>query len=650
MIIYDCESYPNFFSLGAESMDRDDYFDWEISTRRNDIRSLYEWLVYLRDNHIPMIGFNNVGYDYQLIHEIMTDPFNITAARLFEITTRIINSQNQFEHTIPIFKRIIPQIDLYKIHHFDNIAKRTGLKFLQGNMRAESVEDLPIAPGTVMTEQDMDVTLLYGRHDVKETKRFAHFSRHLIDFRRDLQNELDGDVMNFNDAKIGIKMIEKELGKDRCYVKNPATGRSEPRQTIRGEIDLNEIIFPYIKFHTSEFNRILQYLKSQKIMSTKGVFNDLVAHYNGLSYHFGTGGMHASVERKVIHSDDYYVIKDVDVTSQYPLIAIVNRLYPEHLGERFVDVYASIRDKRLTYKKGTMENQSLKLALNAAYGKSNEVHSWMFDPKYTMSITINGQLLICMLAELLMFIPGVEIIQVNTDGVTILCPRHMEEQFNKTCKEWEQYTLLNLEFANYKSMFIRDVNNYIAVYMDGKTKRKGAYVFHEEWKDYDAWWHKSYNQIAVRKAAFDAMVNGIPPEISLFANKDMFDFMIMYKARGQDLLYLGERQQQKTLRFYVANDGEKLIKRSPPAAGGIIGQYKRRNGVSQFHYDTIMQSLPPGTWDPRIHTKNKSVYKTRETSIIAGWNICECNHIDNFDWSNVNYNYYIEQAKDLIIT
>jgi len=34
-----------------------------------------------------------------------------------------------------------------------------------------------------------------------------------------------------------------------------------------------------------------------------------------------------------------------------------------------------------------------------------------------MTITINGQLLLCMLAERLAVIPSLELIQVNTDGI-----------------------------------------------------------------------------------------------------------------------------------------------------------------------------------------------------------------------------------------
>ena len=52
------------------------------------------------------------------------------------------------------------------------------------------------------------------------------------------------------------------------------------------------------------------------------------------------------------------------------------------------DVY----NQRKSFAKGTAENAMLKLALNSVYGDSNNKYSVFYDPKYTMNITINGQL------------------------------------------------------------------------------------------------------------------------------------------------------------------------------------------------------------------------------------------------------------------
>ena len=55
----------------------------------------------------------------------------------------------------------------------------------------------------------------------------------------------------------------------------------------------------------------------------------------GVDFHFGIGGVHASVENRKFQSNADYVIIDLDVTSMYPSVAIANRFAPEHLGEVF---------------------------------------------------------------------------------------------------------------------------------------------------------------------------------------------------------------------------------------------------------------------------------------------------------------------------
>lgn len=153
-------------------------------------------------------------------------------------------------------------------------------------------------------------------------------------------------------------------------------------------------------------------------------------------------------------------------TSYYPSLAIANRFFPEHLGEEFCDIYADMKAQRVNYPKGTPENAMLKLALNGVYGDSNNKFSPFYDPLYTMCITVNGQLLLCMLYEQLRKIKGLELVQANTDGLTVRLQRKDIDNLRKVCSDWEDLTGLELEEVRYKMMHIRDCNNYIAVYED----------------------------------------------------------------------------------------------------------------------------------------------------------------------------------------
>jgi hypothetical protein len=482
--VYDVEAFPNCFTLSAEPLNHsDNCATWEISDYRDDRYYLLQWFEWLRGTQTPMIGFNNVFYDYRMIHFFMLNP-NASVQDIYAENQRLFASQDRFGGQIWERDRFAPQIDLFKINHFDNRAKTTSLKALQINMRSRTVLESRVPFGTVLTQQQIEQDIIpYNVHDVKETKRFAQYCKGAIDFRVGMIGQLGNhplEVLNYNDTKIGEKMLEKRLGDDVCYKIVPRYpgdnyGKREKRQTYRREIKVDEIILPYVRFENPEFQRILDYMREQVLkpddlddpeaeIKTKGVFK-LQANVGGLVFHFGTGGVHASVERKVLRSDGNWCLRDIDVEGLYPNFAIVNSLSPEHLGQHFTTEYAKIPAERKTHAKGTYMNGALKLAANGAWGKSNSKFSVFYDPKYAMTIPINGQLVICMLAEkLLAGLQTISLIAVNTDGITYRLHRSELERAKQIESDWQVLTRLKLEECFYSRLFIRDVNNYIAEY------------------------------------------------------------------------------------------------------------------------------------------------------------------------------------------
>jgi hypothetical protein len=304
----------------------------------------------------------------------------------------------------------------------------------------------------------------YNKHDVAQTKLFYYKTLEMIKFREELTHLYQRDFMNHNDTKIGKDYFAMKLEEAGVALYNFGPSGRTPRQTKRPTIALKDAILPWIEFSNPEFTRVLNWLKGQVITETKGVFEDVTARVNGFEFVFGLGGIHGSIESEIVESDSDFVIVDLDVSSYYPNLAITNRFYPQHLGETFCDIYKHLYEQRKTYPKGSAENAMLKLALNGVYGDSNSAFSVFYDPLFTMSITLNGQLLLCKLAESLMSIDGLQLIQVNTDGLTVRVPRANKYSVDLVRERWEEMTKLELEEALYKTMYIRDCNNYIAVY------------------------------------------------------------------------------------------------------------------------------------------------------------------------------------------
>lgn len=464
--IYDIETYPNVFTLYVIRVSDNSRWLFEISDRKNQSQELKAFLDSLHTNPSRMVGYNNVGFDYPIIHEflaVMRGYPECNAYTLYLKCQSIINAQNndRFSNMVWESDWYVPQLDLFKIHHFDNVARSTSLKMLEFVMRSDNIQDLPFPPGTTLTSEQIDELIKYNAHDVEQTLKFYNESTDQIRFREELSEKYNRNFINHNDTKIGKDYFIMRLEESGvpCYTFSP----KKPIQTIRPIIHLKDVILPYIHFDNPEFNRIHQWFLQQSITETKGVFKDLTATVGGMNYDFGVGGIHGAIPNRKYYSDDEYAIEMRDVTSYYPSMAIVNRWFPEHMGETFCDIYQDMFNQRRSYAKGTSENAMLKLALNGTYGDSNNKYSPFYDPQFTMSITVNGQLLLCMLCEKLLTVPDLEMINVNTDGVGFKYPRMYRWYVDHVCDQWQKLTGLGLETDEYSMFFQRDVNSYIGV-------------------------------------------------------------------------------------------------------------------------------------------------------------------------------------------
>ena len=601
---YDIEVYPNVFTIAFEHVDFPMCAAYEVSQYKDESAELLEFLYWLRSKDSTLVGFNNLGFDYPILHTLIRmgkgDP-----GILYQKAQAIISSQNtdRFTHLVKPSDMFLPQIDLFKIHHFDNAARATSLKVLEFNMRSDDIQDLPFQIGSVLTPEQIAVLKRYNAHDVAQTKKFYHHSKEMLAFRAELTKKYNRDFTNHNDTKIGKDYFVMELERAgvSCYDYSPQKGRT-PRQTPRPFIDLKDAILPWIAFEQPEFGRVMNWLKQQTITETKGVFKDLKATIGGFEFVFGLGGIHGSVESEIYESDDDWVILDLDVTSYYPNLAIQNGFYPEHLGETFVHIYKTLFEQRKQYPKKSAESAMLKLALNGVYGDSNSPFSVFYDPLFTMRITLNGQLLLCLLVEYLMEIDDLKILQVNTDGLTVRLPRAAEPRLREVCADWSRWTGLTLEDVAYKRINIRDVNNYLAVREDGSVKRKGAY-------EYELGWHQNAGALVVPKVAEKVLVEGAPIRQTVENWPDVHDFMLRTKVPRTSYLQWGDDEVQRVSRYLVTTDGKPLTKWMPPLKGKT-------------------------EW--------------RKIAVESGWLVQVCNRIEDAT-GHIDFNYYVQEVEKLVM-
>ncbi len=573
---------------------------FEISFRRNDFNLLKYFLKEVKG----LKGYNNIHYDSQLIQFIQECRYILDAKDLYKFSQEVIDSEFP---KYAEWKLKIPNLDIFKILHLDNKNRRVGLKWCEYMIDWHNIEDMPHHhESSVQSDEVADEIISYCWNDVFATNElFIKYNKE-IELRKDITRKYGINLMNASNSRIGSELLLKLY----CNATNRDSQEVRKLRTYRDSIAVKDIIFSYIKFTTSEFNGVLNYFKQLNISSGESIDASIII--KDVEYVYGLGGIHASVNNRIITVDNDELLIDCDVASLYPSIAIVNKLYPKHLGYEFSEVYdKDVVAVRLREKaKGKDGDKAIvdgfKEVANATYGKSNDDFSWLYDPMYTFSTTINGQLMLSMLAERLMTIG--EIIQVNTDGITVKIKKNQESNYYQICKEWEQTTQLTLEYAQYSKMMIRDVNNYLAIYTNGKTKCKGTFEF----ENFPLHKNKSENIIAI--AIYNWFVNNVPIEDTIKNHNNILDFCIGVRTKSDSkFIYLDKNAKEynlpKTLRYFISNRGVVIKKR--------------------FH-------------DGRTHYLNVHPQRGR-TFYQTMLNQYEVTNAHSYD---VNYSYYIFKTKE----
>ena len=610
--IFDLETLDVFTATYLDR-DSDETRVFVIDNELDDRELMFEFL----DNEVAgLVGFNSINFDAQILEYMYRNP-DCTAGDIRRYA-QIITSDNDRMNDVPEWRLRHKHLDLYRIHHFDNKNKRTGLKWCEFSMDLENIEDMP-SDGE--GENWLQMILSYNLNDVIATKELYKRTISMIELRKQLTKMYGINLINASDSKIGseltLKLYCQKTGKNIKDVRS--------MRTYRKSIKIGDIIFPYVKFNSNIFNLVLNHFKNLEIKDTKSG-SEFSVNYKDFQFDYGSGGIHGSISNSIVESDREYVIIDADVSSLYPSIAIVNGLYPRHLGREFVDIYnQEIVVPRLIAKKegNKVLADGFKLAANSVYGKSNDVYSWLYDPQYTMATTINGQLLLTMLAEMLMEINDSKLIQINTDGLTMKIHRDDLNQYYEICEKWMKITKLELEYVEYSKMIIFDVNNYLAFYTNGKYKAKGRCEFE------DIPLHKNKSFAIIPRAFYEYHKNNVEPVEFITNHNNIYDFCAGVKSKRSDKrggnwyqlhwIENGDyktKKLSKTVRYYVSNKGATLIKHSEDG--------------SQSHVEAPVRKGTRILKDWKVTYFNKSV-----------------KHND-FSKYDIDYTYYISKVNEWI--
>jgi hypothetical protein len=534
-------------------------------------------------------GYNVNGFDGQITQYLLENYDTLLSKNSEQISLSIYNFAQKTIHATsnggfpdyPEYKLSIPTVDIFKLNHWDSNAKRSSLKWVQYAMDWYNVEEMPHPYYKPVTDdQTLEMVVNYCINDVQSTKSIFNFKDKKgekvmisqINLRSELSQKYDLQLYSASEPRISKEMFLHFLSEKLKWSKK----KIKNMKTERDMIYPRDLILPYIKFETPEFKSVLNWFKSLQVDTknyseeeenkNKNTIKYSLTH-KGVKTDYGLGGLHGCIKSGVYTSSEDKIILSADVASFYPNMAIKNKWAPEHLPkEQFAELYEWFYIERKKYPKSSPLNYLFKIILNATYGLSKSQGSFLYDPEFTFRITVNGQLLLSMLYEMLSLgIPDAKPLMQNTDGLEFLVDRKDEQKFYDICKTWEQITDLVLETVKYDKMIIADVNNYIAVYENGKTKCKGRFEFE------DLPLHKNKSFLVIPKAWYEYFVKGISPEEYIKTNRNIFDYCAGAKLKG-DWYFVersvkdntfSEKKQQKLIRYYISERGSKLVKCHP---------------------------------------------------------------------------------------
>jgi hypothetical protein len=432
-------------------------------------------------------------------------------------------------------------VPAYK-YHIDIIELPIGqasLKIYGGRIHTKKMQDLPIDPNALIQDTERSLMRKYCKNDTQVTGELFDALKGQIDLRKEMTAQYGINLNSKSDAQIAEAIIKSELYEQtgehyrpKQYDANYTFSYRNP-EIIQFKTQTLCDIFDQLLYETFT-------LKDNGSVELPQWLIEPISIGKG-SYQMGIGGLHSRETAQHITATGGFHLSDFDVASYYPSIILHQRLFPETMGEAFLNLYREIVKKRITAKHtgDKVTADTLKIVLNGSFGKFGSKYSSLYSPQLLLQTTITGQLSLLMLIEELE-LNGIQVVSANTDGIVTYYHESQIPKLQDILFDWEIATSYTLEQTDYREIASRDVNNYIAVKLDGKTKCKGCFG--------EASLSKNPDGLIIYEAVAQFIANGTPIEKTVTDCDDIRKFVTVRRVTGGALFqgdYLG-----KAVRFY----------------------------------------------------------------------------------------------------
>lgn len=550
---------------------------------------LKRFLKLLDDPNLTFVGFNSYKFDNPLItawvHGMPVSTIKLLATKI--IRDRIMPWD---AYALLGLKPLdFDHIDLFEVAP----GRMISLKTYAGRMHYPSMVDLPFHYDKDLTAKECKVLETYCLNDLGVTERLFNQLREDIVLREQLGEVYDLDLRSKSSPQVSEAILKTvaRLGKN---------NGSRP-------LSINWSRPSILKTRSKVLNTLIEDLEATEFaidgdgspVLPEWLDTEPLTLHKGL-YKVGIGGLHSQHDKQLyLEADDEWLISDFDVASYYPSL-ILNCGYVPKLGGKgqvFMDTYRDIYEQRLEAKRQGDKKTAgvLKLALNGAYGKLGSSFCSFYAPDLMLAVCLTGQLNLLILIDALMRLKQVEVLSANTDGITVRYHRAQRAAILKVVAANAKTTGFEYEETPYRTIAMKDVNNYIVVKTNGEIKAKGLYA--------PISLEKNPTATICAQAAAEYLKDGTKPEVFIKKQKALEPFLSIRAVKGGGIQHAKyevrddwvEESPRKWMRYKEGCDTKVYVTRvSRPAPIEVGTGGKPFGRVARWFMSTKQQ--PPITY------------------------------------------------------
>lgn len=541
LVVLDCEVYPNYFLAAFKNLSSDKVLTVEAQGRESCLdETNAKNLKFAMLNRVTF-GFNSLNYDLPIIYYAL---MGATCGQIYQLSKSIIDNSFRGWQAINHFN-----LKELRVKHFDiqevAVGVKTSLKLYGARLNAQTLQDLPIDPHQELTNNDIINIKSYCINDLNTTVLLYENVKEQVALRAEMSIKYGINLLSKSDAQVAEAVFKTRLNKQSI---------KPPQYTQKHFFKYNKPDF--ITFKTQTLKALLNVILNEKFMiNEKGSLinpkslSSFKLEIGNIKYKIGVGGLHSQEKKRIVKIQNDEFLIDKDVVSYYPSIIINQELFPTQLGKRFIVEYKNIVQERIKAKKESNKivNESFKILINGSFGKFSNRYSALYSPQLFLQTVITGQLSLLMLIEKLE-LHNIPVVSANTDGIVAHLKKTDYPLFNLICSEWQKQTGFILDETHYRALYSRDVNNYIAITTDNKTKTKGIFA--------NATISKNMQMPIVNEAVIRHLIDSSPIEKTITQSKQIKEFFTVRTVTGGAVYknqYLG-----RVVRWVYVKNGDQI--------------------------------------------------------------------------------------------